>query len=109
MSDFGSSTPLNIDQCGKSDFQYWVIAPYFPNGFALLGELNKITPVSAARFSDITVTDSDVTMKVNGVPKESVPVTLYDMKNKKSMVVTCTIGDAGTNKFSLASGTCNGI
>ena len=52
-ANFGSDTKLDVAQCNKTDFQYWIIAPYFPNGLALLGELDKVTSVSEARFSDI--------------------------------------------------------
>ena len=108
-ADFGSDTKLDVAQCGKSDFQYWVIAPYFSNGFALLGELDKVTTVSEARFSDFVTSEDDVTMKVSGVPTEEVSVTFYDMKNKKTVVISCTISDYGTNQISLAGGTCKGI
>ena len=89
--DFSSDSKLDVAQCDKSDFQYWVIAPYFSNGYALLGELNKITSVSEARFSDIVTSGDTVTIKISGVPTEEVSVTFYDMTNKKMEVVSCTI------------------
>ena len=103
-AEFGSNTKLDVAQCGKSDFQYWVIAPYFPNGYALLGELNKVTSVSEARFSDIGSSwDDSVMMKVSGVPTEEVTVTFYDMFNKKTVVIPCTISESGVNQISLAA------
>ena len=107
--DFGSDTKLNVAQCGKSDFQYWVIAPYFSNGYALLGELDKVTPVSEARFSGFVTSEDDVMMMISGVPTEQVSVTFYDMKNQKTVVIACTISDFGTNQLSIADGTCKGI
>ena len=107
--DFGSDTKLNVAQCGKSDFQYWVIAPYFSNGYALLGELDKVTPVSEARFSGFVTSEDDVVMMISGVPTEQVSVTFYDMKNQKTVVIACTISDFGTNQLSIADGTCKGI
>ena len=111
--DFGSDTKLDVAQCGKSDFQYWVIAPYFSNGYALLGELNKITSVSEARFSDIVTNGDTVTMKISGVPTEEVSVTFYDMSNKKTVVVACTISDSGVNQVTVdgsgSTASCKGI
>ena len=111
--DFGSDTKLDVAQCGKSDFQYWVIAPYFSNGFALLGQLDKVTSVSEARFSDIVTSGDAVTMKVNGVPTEEVSVTFYDMNSKKPVVVPCTISDSGINQVTVADSgstlSCKGI
>ena len=97
--DFGSDTKLNVAQCGKSDFQYWVIAPYISNGYALLGELDKVTPVSEARFSGFVTSEYDVVMMISGVPTEQVSVTFYDMKNQKTVVIACTVSDFGTNQL----------
>ena len=108
-ADFGSDTKLDVAECGKSDFQYWVIAPYFPSGIALFGELDKVTTVSETRFSDFVTSDSDTTMKVNGVPTEEVSVTLYDMNQKKTIVIACTIGNSGMNTLSVADATCKGM
>ena len=108
-SDFGPDTKLNISQCTKVDFQYWVIPPYLMSrGLILLGELNKIVPVSEARFSDIIVTADDVIAKINGVPTEKVPVTVYSMSTNKSQVVDCTISASGVNILSLSTGACKG-
>ena len=109
--DFGPDTKLSISQCGKSDFQYWMIPPnQTSNGVTLLGELNKIVPVSAARFSDIILSDNDVMVKVNGVPSEKVPVTLYNKSthDDKIQVVDCTISESGVNWLSFSIGGCSG-
>ena len=105
-SDFGPDTKLNISQCGKVDFQYWVIPPYLSHGLILLGELNKIVPVSEARFGDIIITADDVMVKVNGVPTEKVPITVYSMSTSKAKIVDCTISASGVNILSLSAGLC---
>lgn len=107
--NFGPDTKLNITQCGKSNFQYWVIPPYLTAEFVLLGELNKITPVSEVRFGDITINDDDIMVKVNGVPSEKVPVTVYNKLTNKIQVLNCTISMSGTNRLSLHTGQCNGV
>ena len=108
-ADFGSDMKLDVEECGKSDFQYWVIAPYLTNGIVLLGELDKVTTVSEARFSDFVMSDSDVTVKISGVPTEQVSVTLYDMNQKKTMEISCTIGDSGANTLSVGDANCKGM
>ena len=109
-SDFGPDTKLNISQCGKIDFQYWVIPPYLmSHGLILFGELNKIVPVSEARFSDIIITADDVMVKVNGIPTEKVPVTVYSMSTNKVQIVDCTISASGVNILSLSDGMCKGV
>ena len=107
-SSFGPDTALNIAQCDKTDFQYWVIPPFLPFGYTLLGELNKITPVSEQRFSDIIISDDIVKVKVNGVPTEKVPITVYDNSAKKTQVIECTISDSGTNVLILGQ-QCYGV
>ena len=95
------------------EVQYWAIAPYLSNGYALLGELDKVTSVSEARFSDIVTSGDAVMMKVSGVPTEEVSVTLYDMSSKKTVVIVCTISDSGINQLTVADGgstlSCKGI
>lgn len=103
MADIGSDMKLEVAECGKSDFQYWVIAPHFPNGLALLGELDKVTTVSEARFGPPVIIGDEVSMAVNGVPTENVSVTFYDVNKKTTMNVACTISDSGTNQVRASS------
>lgn len=107
QNDFGPDTKLNISQCRKSDFQYWVIPPYMTPSL-LLGELNKIVPVSEARFSDIILSNDDIIVKVSGVPSEKVPVTTYNISTSKTQVINCTISMSGVNWLSLSNGQCKG-
>ena len=107
-NDFGPNTKLNISQCSKSTFQYWVIPPHFmSHGLILLGELTKIVPVSEARFNDIIVTDDDVMVRINGVPTEKVPISFYSMLTNKIETMECTISTSGVNLLSLSTGVCN--
>ena len=108
VTNFGSDSALYISNCDKSDFQYWVIPPFLPFGYTLLGELNKIIPVSEQRFSDIIVSDNTVMVKVNGVPTEKVPITVYDNNAKKTQVIECTISESGTNWLVLGQ-RCYGV
>ena len=107
-SDFGPDTVLNISICLTCcDFRYWVIPPSLTSsGLILLGELNKIVPVSEARFSNIVINGDDVTINVNGVPTEIVPVTVYSMSTNKLQVVNCVISPSGMNVLSLTINSC---
>ena len=108
--DLGPDTKLTISQCGKVDFQYWVIPPsLMSHRLVLFGELNKIVPVSEARFSDIINTVDDVIVRVNGVPTEKVPVTVYSIPTNKVQVVECIISASGVNALSLIDGVCKGV
>ena len=87
-AEFGSDTKLNVAQCGKYDFQYWVIAPYFSSGYALLGEVDKVTSVSEAHFSDIVNSGDEVMMKVSlrvCSRRKYHAVTFYDVNNKMTL------------------------
>ena len=107
-NNFGPNTKLTISKCSKSDFQYWVVPPHFmSHGLILLGELNKVVPVSEARFSEIIVTADDAMVRVNGVPTEKVPVSVYSMSTNKTQVVDCIISTSGVNILSLSTSTCN--
>lgn len=77
------------------------------HGLILLGELNKVVPVSEARFSEIIVTADDAMVRVNGVPTEKVPVSVYSMSTNKTQVVDCIISTSGVNILSLSTSTCN--
>ena len=52
-------------------------------------------------------------MKVSGVPTEEVSATFYDMTNKKTVVIACTISDSGVNQVTAdgsgSTASCKGI
>lgn len=96
-------TKLDITQCDKTDFQYWIIAPYLTSDVALLGELNKIVTVSETRYSDLRLSTSDttLTMKVKGAPDKLVLTSFYYIKSDTIKTVSCYIGTTGTNLLSI--------
>ena len=98
MKDHG----LTISKCGKDDFQYWAIitsVAALPNGRYLLGELNKIIPVSESRFSNW---DSGV-VTVHGMPGEVVTVSVFDMIKDVVFTVACTVHDNGATMLIMGS------
>lgn len=93
---------LTISKCGKDDFQYWAVitsVTALPNGRFLLGELNKIIPVSESRFSNL---DSGL-VTVHGVPGEVVTVSVFDMIKDMVFTVACTIHDNGATMLIMGS------
>lgn len=77
------------------------------DGWAFLGELNKILPVSKTRFVDIIIADGDIhAIFLSGVPGEQVPLTVYDAVTGSSEVHTCTMSPAGTSFFLFPHGPC---
>ena len=97
---------LNIPASSTTDFQYWSLAPILNNGWALLGELNKIIPVSTTRFIDIEQIGMQYTVYIVGVPGEMVPITAYDTGSSKAEVYDCTISATGRNIVYLPGGPC---
>ena len=61
------------------DFELWSLAPVYANGFALLGELNKVIRVSTSRLPWVTPTGQgqippELSFGVIGEPGESVSI-----------------------------------
>ena len=97
MVDFSSSSSITINTCGRSDFQYWTVAPILEGtGMALLGELNKIVTVSETRFRSISKFGSDHVVSLVGAPGENVELSVYDTQDKTTKVVACNMSSSGT-------------
>jgi hypothetical protein len=103
MVHFGLDTKLDIVQCDKSDFQYWVIAPYLPNNLILLGELTKIITVSETRYSDFRFVSYSNTLmlRVSGAPNETVMTSFYYNSTGTTQTISCFIGTTGINLLSI--------
>eukprot|EP01052_Picozoa_sp_SAG31_P017631 SAG31_NODE_1215_length_9335_cov_5.846470_5_plen_406_part_00 len=61
----------------KANFTLHSFAPVSSSGWALLGELSKWVPVSAARFKAMTVNGNDLTVTIAGVEGEAVSVSFF--------------------------------
>ena len=73
----------------------------FDNGWALLGELNKVIPVSETRFVRVESSGSECRVSVQGVPKETVTVLLFNKSSSHVTTVDCVFGDSGEAVLSL--------
>lgn len=106
--DFPS--PFNITSCTRN-FQYWAIAPLVStstdSGFALLGELNKIIPVSETRFTQISqVGPFNFAADVVGAPGEVVVISVYVVGLGTVQTVTCNMPSSGTAVLYLPELVC---
>ena len=98
---------LDIPECSVTDFQYWTLSPIMANGWALLGELNKVLPVSETRVVDIITSNGDIhVVYLSGEPGEVVPMTVYDTGSGTTEVTSCTIDSSGNSYFLFPHGPC---
>ena len=106
MMKFGVNDPLTVSACGKTDFQSWNLAPIFSNGLALLGELDKVIPVSETRFTGTRFYGPDFAIFLVGVPGEAVSITLYDTTASELIVVKCVVSSSGTARLEMVDPKC---
>ena len=101
---------------GTADF--WRTSPVLPNGWALLGELDKFIGISRQRIARITAGSEAGVLKVFvvGAPGELVHMTAASKSvgasnshaNWKLCVIDVRVGSEGTAEFMLpGSGGCN--
>ena len=97
-STFDTTTPLNVSahQCHNLTICLWYVSPLQSlndsagTNYTLLGEWNKWTAVSQQRFLSITTDTKNnrATITVQGVPDETVPITVYH-SILRSVTVNC--------------------
>ena len=98
---------LDISECSATDFEYWSLAPIMSNGWALLGELTKVLPVSETRFVSLITEDGDIhVVYLTGEAGEIVPLTVYDTSSGATEVHSCTIDSSGDSLFLFPHGPC---
>lgn len=85
------------------DFAYFVIAPVWPNGLALIGEVDKFVTVADRRFIEMEIDGDAVNLKLAGVPGESISVWVYDaISDAMQPPYEATIGAGGTASITVA-------
>ena len=102
----------------KVNFTVHAFAPISsPSGWALLGELSKWVPVSAARFKGVTAQGNDLTAEVAGAEGETVSVSFYRKPTRKPSITTgrlaasvvtvdCVLPASGSAKISALDRKC---
>jgi len=64
----------------REEFAYYVIAPIFGNGLALIGEPGKFVTLADKRFTRIEPLEDTIRVTVQGVPGERVSLRAYDTR-----------------------------
>jgi hypothetical protein len=106
VSPFDGGHPIPLAACGEVDFQLWHTAPVFANGWALLGELTKFTPVSTGRVKQVQVAGGSVVVDVYGQAGEAVPLTFYNTATTNTTTLACVLDVAGRATAIVPAGTC---
>jgi hypothetical protein len=94
---FSSSNPINLDAMTPNTtvpFKYMMICPLLSNNWFIVGEYEKIVPVSNARISDLVVHPDGVDLVLAGAPSEVVNMRFVNA-NFQIFTGTCTISSSG--------------
>ena len=108
---FNDETPIELpssewnDRSG-SEGRLVVAAPVFENGLALLGEENKLVPVSPDRFTNVSASNTTGTARLEveaiGAAGETVSVLVADTRHVENVLsrvkvkrIVCTVGAQG--------------
>jgi len=106
VSPFDGGHPIQLPVCGEVDFQLWHTAPVFANGWALLGELSKFTPIATGRVKEVQVLGDSVVVDVYGQAGEAVPITFYNAATTNTTTLSCVLDVAGRATAIVPAGTC---
>ena len=88
------------------DFRVTYTAQMMPGGWALLGELDKLVPMSAQRVHKIVAGVGMASITVAGVYGERVSLSFVKYAATTVSVLSCTIGVHNTTTLLLPSGVC---
>ena len=94
---------LSISSCDRNDFQYWYIAPVLDGaGGALLGELDKVVPISEQRVLTVIKFADTYVIKLRGAPNEVVSMSTYDTRDNTATTVSCTLDSTGDGSLGFS-------
>ncbi len=68
--EFNAQTPLLLRKNKIGDFHLYHISPVLEGNIVLLGELDKIVPLSEQRFGNIEISGGNLQLYLNGVVGE---------------------------------------
>ena len=99
-----STAKLTIKSCREvADFQHWYIAPVLPgSGGALLGELDKVVPISEQRVLTVILFAGTYVVKMRGAPGEVVSMSTIDTSNGKVTSIDCTLDSTGAGTLGFS-------
>lgn len=103
---FGTDNPLVVPTTGiEYNDESWDLiytAPTFPNGMTVLGEVDKMVPVSQQRISNISFTQSGVAITLRGTAGENVTFHYLVPGATKSRLAHCVIAAEGVGELTLS-------
>jgi hypothetical protein len=68
---------IDFGKMPKNDAFYYVLCPLLKDGVAIIGEADKFVTMSGKRLPRITDDGDGITLTVEGVPGEVVPISIY--------------------------------
>lgn len=101
-----ASTPLKVKACKLQDFQIYSLSPELPNGWTLLGELNKWVTVSSDRFSELDASPMGAAVTATGTIGETITVSW--MHSGTKVEVDCTFPHDGSIRVAVDSSSGKG-
>ena len=83
------------------DYGYFVLAPVFENGLALLGETDKYVTVADKRILSIETSDNAVSVCLAGAPGETIALAAFDTATGLILKKNVTLPATGETTVSL--------
>jgi len=109
LASFSDTKPLVVPSCQFANFQLFHIAPVESNGWAVLGELAKWTPVASARVKEVDASTSDLAVSVAGQNGETVELWFVNtsVSPLAATSMKCVIAESGRATFNMPAKTCS--
>lgn len=110
---FSAAHPIAVSARPSGELQMWVAAPILQNGWAILGERNKVVPVAAQRVVSFEAqaqgidSQTEVVVELIGAANESVSLD-FARPDRTVVSATCGLGLSGRAQLTvgLASSAC---
>ena len=108
---FDESHPIELPECGKSDFGLYHVAPVLSNGWVLMGEMAKFVPISSDRIGSVGETSSSVRVELLGSAGENVTISFWTPVSESAaggtlFSATCSVSTNGVVTMVVPDGTC---
>ena len=99
-------TTLEVPACGRSDYQYWILAPVVLDELVFLGEMEKVVSLSETRFKSIAYSANTVEMAGTAGEMVTVGATIGSKSTEGLKYFTCKIPSSGMTTLTLPDGQC---
>ena len=106
---FSATQPIAVSSRSSGELQMWVAAPILENGWAILGERNKVVPIAAQRIVSFEAVAQDgggskaaVVVELLGAASESVTLD-FAKPDHTTVSATCKLGLSGRARLTVGS------